>query len=82
MSLKEILEYNFLSIGDIHLTLAHILMAILILTLARIGIWLISGILNRYFKRKEIDAGRRYAIVQFVKYIIYTGALLMAIEAI
>ena len=82
MNLKDILEYNFLSIGDIHLTLAHILMAIFILLIARIGMWLISRLLNRYFQRKQIDSGRRFAIVQFVKYIIYTGALLMAIEAV
>ena len=49
MSLKDILEFNFINIGDIHLNLAHILMAVLILTIARFGIWLIGRLLDRYF---------------------------------
>ncbi|MFK7807866.1 MAG: mechanosensitive ion channel family protein [Saprospiraceae bacterium] len=82
MSLKEILEYDFLNISDFHLSLYHIIIAAIILTIARFMIWLIKRILKRYFKKKEIDPGRQFAFIQFIKYIIYTIAVLMALEAV
>jgi small-conductance mechanosensitive channel len=82
MHFKEILEYPFLNFGDIHLSLYHVLIALLIIVAARIMLWLIGRVLHRYFKQKGVDRGRQYAIQQFIKYIIYTAATLMAMEAI
>ena len=82
MTLKEILEYNFLNIGDFHLSLFHIIIATLIIVAARVLIWLIGRIMGRYFKKRKIEAGRRYAFQQFVKYIIYTITILIVMEAL
>ncbi|MEM6321728.1 MAG: mechanosensitive ion channel domain-containing protein, partial [Bacteroidota bacterium] len=38
--------------------------------------------MNRYFKKNQVDAGRKFAFTQFTKYIIYTVAILMALEAL
>ncbi len=81
MTFKEFLEYNFLNIGGYHLNLYHVLAAIVILVVARIILWLISRLAKRFFRKKQIDSGRQYATLQFVKYIIYTAAVLMAMEA-
>ncbi len=81
-NLKEILEFPFLNIGDFHLSLFHIIAAIFILSIARFLVWLINRILERFFRKRNVDAGRRFAFLQFAKYIIYTAAILMAFEAV
>lgn len=82
MNLKEILEYQFLNIGDIHLTLFHLLSVLFIIVMARVVLRLISRGLGRYFRKREVDKGRQYALIQVIKYVIYTSALLMAIQTI
>lgn len=79
--LKQLLEYNF-SIGDFQVNIAQLIIAFLIITAARILLWVIGRFMNRYFKRNHIDSGRQFAFKQFVKYIVYTAATLMALEAI
>ena len=81
MTLQQILEYNFLNIGDFHLNLAQLIVATFIITLARLIMWVIQRVLRTYFQRKEVDRGRQYAFLQFVKYVVYTAAILMATEA-
>lgn len=79
--MQEILEYN-LTIGDYHINLFQIMMAAIIIIAARLLLWIIGRFLGRYFKRNHIDSGRQFAFKQFVKYIVYTIAILMALEAI
>lgn len=84
MDLKEILEYTLLSFGEYSLTIGQIGIAVLILFVARILVWLINSYLVRsFFKRKStLDLGRKYAVRQFTRYIIYFIALLMVLESI
>jgi len=82
MTFKEILEYKFLNIGDIHVTLIHVLSAIFVLVVARVFMSLISRGMNRYFKKKGVDTGRQFALVQVTKYVVYTIAILTAIQAL
>jgi small-conductance mechanosensitive channel len=81
MTFREILEYSFLNIGNLHLTLFHVISAIFVLAFARILMALISRGMTRYFDRKKLDRGRRYAILQVLKYIVYTSAILLAMES-
>ncbi|MFT5765943.1 MAG: hypothetical protein ACI8X3_003381 [Saprospiraceae bacterium] len=74
MTLREIFEYNFLNIGSIHLTLLHVLTVVLILLGSRILLSLINRALKQYFVKNKIDTDRQFALVQFLKYIIYTAA--------
>ena len=82
MTIKEIFEYNFLAIGDFNLNLTHIVSAVLIIMAARILNKLIGRFMKRYFEKKKADPGRRYALTQFIKYIIYTITFLMVMEAL
>lgn len=82
MSLKEILEYNFLNVGDYHLNLLQVLTVIFILAIVRFLSTLINRLMNRYFQKRKVDSGRRFAFRQFVKYILYTVALLIALEVV
>jgi small-conductance mechanosensitive channel len=83
MSFTEILEFNFINVGGYHLNLIKLISATLILIGARILIaFIFSTFLKRFFKKRSVDIGRRYAIEQFLKYIIYTLALLAALQAV
>lgn len=82
MSFKEILEYNFLNISDFHLNLWNILMVIFIFTVARIFLWVLGRVIRRFFSKRQIDTGRQFAFQQFLKYIIYTITVILALEAI
>jgi len=82
MTLKEILEYNFLKIGDLQLSLVQVIIAILFFLFARFVIRLISKLATNYFTRKGVDLGRQYAFKQFVKYVVYLIAFFLALEAI
>lgn len=79
--LKGLLEHNFI-IGSFQVNIVQLIIAFFIITGARILLWVIGRFLNRYFKRQHVDAGRQYAFKQFIKYIVYTIAVLMALEAI
>ena len=82
MSLKEILEYNFLNVGDYHLNLLQVLTVVFLLAIVRFLSTLINRLMNRYFQKRKVDSGRRFAFRQFVKYILYTVALLIALEVV
>lgn len=82
MSVKEILEFDFLSIGQFHLSLLHIILAILVYLLTRAALVIVYRIVNQYFSRNHIDSGRQYATFQFVKYIVYTLGVLIALQTI
>ncbi len=82
MSFQEFLEFSFLNMGDFHLSLWKVIVATLILLLARLFVAIITKFIRRYSQKRKLDHGRHYAFQQFAKYIIYTSALLMALEAI
>ena len=83
MGFIEILEYNFIEIAGYSLNLAKLLTAIFILLGAKVLIRVIHrAFLKRFFYRKGIDIGRQFAIYTFIKYILYTGALLWSLSMI
>lgn len=58
------------------------LMALVILAVARFVVFLIQRLLKPFFIRREIDLGRQYTTVQIIKYVVYTLAILFALETI
>jgi small-conductance mechanosensitive channel len=82
MSLQEIVEYNFINIGEFHLGLYHVIAVAIIIFIARLTVWFINRVTKQFFKRKKIDAGRQYAFIQVAKYIIYTGSVFLVLETI
>lgn len=84
MEIREILNFPLLPIsGDEDLTVLHVLKAILVLVLARLLILFIRRtILNRFFRKRNVDVGRQYTIVTLLKYVIYTMAVLGAMQTL
>lgn len=68
--------------GGTNFTLLLLLKAILVIVIARIILSVLSKVLTRFFKKREVDSGRSYAFLQFVKYIVYTGAILEALNVL
>jgi small-conductance mechanosensitive channel len=82
MELKEILELG-LTIGKHKITVADILAVFLIILAARLLTFLVNHVaLKRYFKKKNLDIGRQYAVRQFAMYIIYLLAVFAVLEMI
>ena len=82
MGFNEIIVYDFINIGDFHVNLFDIVSVLLIFLGAKILIRIIQKIFEKYFERRQIDQGRRIAIIQFIKYIVYVITLLWVLEVI
>ena len=83
MSIREILEYDFLNIGNFHLNLGQVGAAVLVLLGVQVVLWLSNRFLRRFFFRHErVDVGRQYAVRQFVKYFVYFLAAFLVLEMI
>ena len=81
-NLTEILEFNFLNLGGYTLNLLQIIIVALIYFIIRFLLWLSLKLINSFFKRKNLDSGRQYAVTQFTKYIIYTSGILILLESL
>jgi len=80
MTIKEILEFNFIDIGDISLNAITLIKFTLVIIIGRVLLWIIlKQILRRFFEKVD-DPGRQFAIRQFVKYIIYLLTFLFALQ--
>ena len=80
--MNEFLQIEIFHAGEYVLTVGMIFLAILVLVLARLFLYVFINLLQGYFKRRKIDAGRSHAIVQFLKYIVYVLAFLMMLQAL
>ena len=83
MTFRDILEYDFIRFNEYHVNLLDILEVMAILVVVRGLVWGIKRVLERsLFKGNRVDPGRKYAILQFIKYILYTGGILVALQSI
>lgn len=69
--------------SNIDLSISRILIAILIIMIARIISWLLTQIfLYGIYRRNKIDRGTQFAINQILKYVIYLIAILIALHSV
>jgi hypothetical protein len=54
MSLQEIVEYNFINIGEFHLGLYHVIAVAIIIFIARLTVWFINRVTNSFSNRKKL----------------------------
>lgn len=65
------------------ITVSNLLVAILIVLVARLFIWIFTKIvLHRYYQKKKIDIGSQYAVNQLLSYFVYLLAILLAIQSL
>ena len=81
MNLREILEYKLITINDFSITPVLILGLVLIYVVARLILYLIRRIIKKSsFIQNRLDPGRQYAMEQFIRYIVYTIAVMMIFQ--
>jgi small-conductance mechanosensitive channel len=79
----DFLKVKLFTIGEATVTLNSVLMALLVIVIARfLFVFIRKAFLIRYFQRRKIDEGRQFAISQLIKYLIYILAFFLAIEAV
>ncbi|MDF1866532.1 MAG: mechanosensitive ion channel [Saprospiraceae bacterium] len=84
MNLQELLDFSLFDFGKSGtLTIRNILIAITILIIGWLLAWFINKVLlARFFQRKKIDIGRQFTLKRLVLYLVYTGAILTALQSL
>jgi len=80
--MSEFLNKVLLHIGNTDLTMGNILMALLVLLVARLVGFVFAKTFHQYALRRKIDAGREYAARTLVIYFLYTIAVFLSIQAL
>ena len=81
-AINSILDFELFKIGGDWVKLKTLLLALIFIFLGRLFVWILTGVLNRFFRRRNVDTGRSFAILQFIKYIVYTAVFLQALAFI
>lgn len=81
-NMDNILSVELLRIGDYSLNVLELTQAIVIITVAWFISFLITKLLRRYFRRKNLDIGRFYSVSRLISYVIYVIAVLFAFQAL
>ena len=79
--MKKIFDFSLIEWGNYSLTVGHILLVIVIFIVAKILIWLIGKAIEKRLKAKNAEVGRRYAIIQIVKYVLWVITIVLMIQA-
>jgi small-conductance mechanosensitive channel len=83
MKIKEILEYEILTVSTYTITPVTIIGIILTVILSRIVLRMTLRFLrNSNFMKNRLDRGRRYALEQFIRYLIYAVTFLLIAQNI
>lgn len=81
--MKKIFEIELFTWNEHVFQLGNIILAILLLALLPFAFLVFKKfVLNPYFKRKGLDEGRKYAISQLIKYMVYTIMLTVVIQSL
>jgi small-conductance mechanosensitive channel len=78
--MDEFLNYVLFKNGKYILTTGSLVSIILLFLAVRVGLFLIKRILKRFFLKRQVDAGRQEAIYQLISYLLWTIALVAALE--
>jgi small-conductance mechanosensitive channel len=77
------LDYTLFEYQGFKLTVFGLFSILLVFVLARLSLWILQATLNRSFSKRTLgDPGRRHALIQIVKYVIYTIAVIFALQSI
>ncbi|NJS15929.1 MAG: mechanosensitive ion channel [Nostocaceae cyanobacterium CSU_2_110] len=80
--MNDILNQTLFEFGGYRLTTVNVLSISLILIGVRILLFLLRRILFAYFKKKNVDQGRKDAIYLLINYFVWTIALVVCLETL
>jgi len=82
INLGNILVYDFIRIGEFHVSVYHIFLVVVVVFIAKLILnFLKVYLLKRVSKSKHLDKGTEFVIIQLVKYIVYTIAIIVIIRS-
>lgn len=81
-SLKNILEFELISIAEYSIKVYTLVTVALIVLFTILILWLIKKTLFRRKKTRKIDIGNTYAIFQIIKYIVWVLSIGLILETI
>lgn len=81
-ALREVLEFTLIEVKHYNITLFDLLILFFIFSLARLLMWGIQKILKRRFSKEKVDAGRQFAVIQLIKYLVYLVSVIFAFQAL
>jgi small-conductance mechanosensitive channel len=82
INLGNILIYDFIRIGKFHVSVYHIFLIVVVLFVAKLILnFLKIYLLKRVSKKTHLDKGTEFVILQLVKYVIYTVAIVVIIRS-
>lgn len=65
------------------ISITQIIIVFFVIIFARFFIYFLSKVIARkYFKNKNVDAGRKFALKQLLKYFVYTISIIISIEVL
>ncbi len=77
------IDYTLFSYQYVPIRISSVLVAVLVILVARLLSWVLTQLfMFRYYRRKKVNVGSRFAINQLLKYIIYVFAFFIAIESL
>ncbi|GAB3163900.1 mechanosensitive ion channel family protein [Telluribacter humicola] len=78
---RRFLEFNLFKVKNFEITVFDILIIVSLILLGRLLIWLLAGVLRRgFFQRNQVDQGRQEAVIQLIRYFIYTIVFILGLE--
>ncbi len=78
MTIKEILEFELISTESFHFSAFNLLILVMIYVGARVLSWTLTRVLRRRFRRRrQVEEGRRFAVVKIVRYTVFVIAVLL-----
>lgn len=81
-ALREVLEFTLIEVKHYNITIFDLLVLFLIFSIARLLTWVIQKFLKRRFSKEKVDAGRQFAVIQLIKYLVYLISLVFAFQAL
>lgn len=82
INLGNILVYDFIRIGEFHVSVYHIFLVVVVIFIAKLILnFLKIYLLKRVSKSKHLDKGTEFVIIQLVKYVVYTIAIIVIVRS-
>lgn len=82
MSFKELLGYKLIETGDYFLSVYHLIVAVVVVIIARVVLILIGKVFRRQVNRNRLDIGKSHSIYQILKYVIWITAILLVLDTV
>lgn len=80
--LANILGLELFSTGELTIRVADIVQMILVILVIRLIFWGVKKFFERKQKEGKLDAGKKYAIVQIINYLLWVLAIILAVDSL